>query len=360
MSELQSWGVLGYRDDGAGNRNIGGEVVNQIGARHESLGLESAPRFILTTAGVLGPDGITPLGVDAVEDLDPYPDVVFNALPSTQTGEVAHRLVQLSLERGADVVGAEKSSLAVAEFYAESRDASGDFSSYGINATVGGGLMPLEICQPHLRDPSLVRQIHLSVNGTMTFLMSETGPLGVGGDSIGLATQGARLWGFAEPGAVDPYEVIRGEATGDIPRKIAIFLNKMGLAGDELADWREFTFELSDDEIAQALDEAKVRRFIVSIYPKDPPFKHSARPEKDIIGGSDVTHGDWRVVSGFRMTDRNGLINRLATLTGSGNGVALALGPDEEYGTPVFTGQGAGRGPTVGTMMLDRLKLRGK
>jgi homoserine dehydrogenase len=173
--------------------------------------------------------------------------------------------------------------------------------------------------------------------------------------SIGQAVQQAVQLGYAEPGAQNPYEVIKSEAEGDIPKKISILFNRLGL-DEELLSWESLQFELEEGDVAQAVEEAKIRRFIVSLYPTEGAIA-KVEPENDIIGGFKVQHGNWLVVGGFRHTEKNPLFHPLANLTGPGNGFVIGLGPDETDGVYGLTGPGAGPRPTVNTMLDDYLSL---
>lgn len=136
-------------------------------------------------------------------------------------------------------------------------------------------------------------------------------------------------------------------------KKTAILFNKLGLS-DDLIDWGQLKFELTDDQIAEAIEEAKIRRFIVSIYSKGYLEKNSARcPESDIIGGFNIDHADWRLVGGFRNIERNPLFDPLARLAGPSNGAVIGLGPNETDGVYTVSGPGAGVRPTVNTMLDD-------
>lgn len=350
MRTEQSWGLVGPG-------NIGGELLRQVEASPR-LQLESAPRWVMRQSGIVAPDLETPLGIDSITDIDEFPEVLFVALPSSEDGEPAFTVIKHALEQGSKVVTAEKG--AMANHFSELEDLSDHFTRLGVNATVGGGTRLLEVARTYLQDPANVAQIHLAVNGTLTSILSAVGPVNADGMSLGQAVEQAVILGFAEPGADSPYDVIRGEAEGDIPKKVSIFMNMLGLSGDTPIDWRKFNGknQLSNAELNRVVEEASARRYVVSIYPLKGLEGRPHGPEENIIGGFDVNHNGWRIVGGFRDVTKNPLMQPLARLTGPGNGFVIGLGPNETDGTYTVTGPGAGPKPTVNTMLDNYLEQR--
>jgi homoserine dehydrogenase len=349
MSEQKEWGLIGYG-------NVGQEVARQVSQPEvaERLGLSPLPTFVMRSSGLMAPDGISSFSVPdfGYDDFEDYPEVAFVTLPSTNDGEAAFAYISRLLDLGSTVITAEKG--AIANNYSELQSRSEGFRRLGINATVGGGTRLLSVAQEYCRDIDNVSQIHLALNGTMANILSSVAPPEGNGMSLGQAVHQAVRLGYAEPGSESSYDVIRGEAQGDIPKKTAIFFNVLGL-GAEPINWTDLEFELSDDEIARAVEEAKIRRFIVSMYPDKPSDKHQIGPENDIIGGFEVQQDGWTIAGGFRHIDRNPLFSPLARLTGPGNGMVIGLGPDETDGVYSVTGPGAGARPTVNTMLDDYL-----
>jgi len=348
MSEQLSWGLLG-----AGK--IGTEFYAQVSSKPE-LGLEAEPEFVFRQHE-------TPFGeVEVLNNTfevagyleDDGPNVLIVALPST--GEPANELIQLALSQGTRVITAEKGALA--ENFAAIRDGSKNFKYMGINASVSGGIGLLELSQTYLSYPRDITQIHMAPNGTLTAWLSWTAH----GDSPGQAIEQAVTNGYAEPvkGSPDAFTVVREEAEADVPKKVSIFMNYTGLAGDEVLDWRALTpaKPLTEDDFNRIVEEAKVRRYVVSIYPLNGSDRKAHGPESDIIGGFDIVHGDWRIVGGFRNVEKNPLMGPLASLTGPGNGMVIGLGPNERYGDYAITGPGAGPGPTVRAMTHDLARLK--
>jgi homoserine dehydrogenase len=273
------------------------------------------------------------------------------AIPSGDR-DAAYDYMRPILAAGRLVVTAEKGGLA--NHFGELRAASDDFRLLGIRATVGGGTRMINYVREKCRDVDNVAQMHLVLNGTLTAIFSGLAPRGnAQPSSLGQEVTLAKTLGYAEPDSESAEEVIRGEAEGDIPKKVSILFNAAELSREPdagLLDWHKLYFTLQDDEIRQAIDEAAIRRFIVSMYPED-----TVPHNNDIIGGFIASHGGWRIVGGFQRIDRNSFFSPLAALTGAGNGCVVGLGPDESDGIYVNTGPGAGPAPTVNAMEDDLL-----
>lgn len=350
MPELDSWGLAGYG-------NIGKEVVQQISQPEvaKRLGLNPLPEFVLRSSGLKGPDGETPNLAVSLNELPELPDVTFIAVPSTEDGSKAFSLINTILGEDKKVVTAEKGALA--NYFSTLEEVSDRFNNLGINATVGGGTRMMEVFQVYSQDPENISQVHLVVNGTLTAILSSIGPKEGKGISLGQAAAQAKSLGYSEPGAESPYDVIRMEATSDVPKKAAIFFNVAGLS-DEILGWEDLQFDLSDDEISGVVEEAKVRRFAVSIYSEKHAQNHKC-PENDIIGGFEVEHDGWKIVGGFRHMEYNPLFSDLYDLSGPGNGFVVGLGTDEKDGVYPCKGPGAGPSPTVNTMLDDYQHMRG-
>lgn len=346
MNNTPEWGLIGPG-------NIGSELMRQLDQEHvaQRLGLNRVPQFVIRSAGIMEPDGQTLQGFNSLDDIDNLPDVTFIALPSTDDGKIAYDHISSILSRGKIAITAEKG--AMSNYFSELREESDNFMRLGVNATVGGGTRMLEVAKKYSDDTENITQIHLALNGTMSAIMSLIAPPGGSGMSLGQAAHQAIKLGYAEPGSESPYEVVRLEAESDIPKKTSIFFNKLEL-GDPLS-WEKLQFELDDEQIARAVEEASVRRFIVSLYSKQYMDKTVSCPEDDIIGGFNVEHSGWRIAAGFRHVERNPLFSSLARITGPGNGLAIGLGPDETDGVYSLTGPGAGVEPTVNTMIDDYL-----
>ena len=339
--EAQSWALYGHG-------LIGTELERQVSQPEVAarLGLLPQPDFIAT-----GSRGYLTASGEAYDGIPPTPQVAFVAIPSDSDGSAALNIIRPVLEARGRVVTAEKG--AMANHFDELRTLSDGFARLGVDATVGGGTHMMSVAGLYLRDPSNVTQIHMTLNGTLTAILSEIGPQAGDGVPLGQAVANAVRLGFAEPGAESPADVIAGEASGDLPKKTAIFMSKLGLV-NRAVRWDEFNFEISPEQLRLVEEQARVRRPIVSLY-------HTAvadvGPETDIIGGFDTQIDGWRAVAGFRDATRNSLFSSLLGLTGAGNGMVIGLGPNESDGVIRLAGQGAGVGPTVNTMLDDFLAI---
>ncbi len=355
MSELASWSLTG-----AGL--IGSEILAQVRQPDvsERLGLKLVPEYIVNSRGTWEPDLETPSrfhNLDAIPDED-FPAYNFLATPSTNDGVVAMDHITHILGRGKVAITAEKG--AIANNFAELKKASDDFKRLGVTATVGGGTRLVEALRIYTReDPTNVTQIHLALNGTLSYIMSMIGPRGDGTAvlSRGQAVDQAIQLGYAEPGSDSFEEVVKGEAESDIPKKTAILFNRLGLGGDELLNWKDLCFELTKDDLKRIGREAKIRRFIVSIYAKK--FHELVDPtEEDIIGGFNKECDGFQIVGGFQNVD-SGILTTLGQIAGPGNGAVIGLGPKEGDGIiSTGFGPGAGPAPTVNTMLDDYSRLR--
>ena len=373
MSERVQWSLVG-------TGNLGTEVMRQLGQSHVAnrLNLEPKPLYVVRhnpELGVCGNISETcplgePLGFRDLTEVEELPDVTFIAVPSNDEGsDFALRNISHVLQNGKIAVTAEKSTLAKPETYSRLREESDNFARLGINATVGGGTRMLDVAYNYCQDPDNISQIHLVLNGTMSAIMSYVAPQNGQGMSVGQAVELATNLGYAEPGEIDLKAVVKGETTEDIPKKLAIFINHLGLCkeslenGDRierLVNWKDLDFQLSDEDIASALEESRGRRLIVSMYSKAHMDISGLRPEKGRIGGFDIADlvEEWELVAGFRNVDRNPLFSTLAALSGPAVGVVIGLGPNEQDGFYSFTGPGAGRNVTVNTMLDDYVLRR--
>lgn len=349
MIEARTWSVHGQG-------LIGGEIVRQLAnpevAARPGLNLKPAPEFTTDSkfAYSSGGDVLTP----DYRELPPT-DVTFVAIPPTQDGNTARGIILPQLVAGKMAITGEKAYLA--NFFAEAREASDDFATLGARAAAGGGTRLVHAILEYCHDPANVDELHMVLNGTMTSILSKYGPIeGAGsGMSLGQAVQQSVDLGYADPGATSPKEVLRSEAQGDAPMKTAIILNSIGLS-DKILNWKDLRFELSNEQIQEVRAEARIRRFIVSVFRAN----NADVPEPDVIGGFDHRHDDLRIVGGFQNINVNPLLAPLGQLTDAGNGATISLGPNGSDGKYLTgTGDGAGKRQTVNAM-LDDLIVRTK
>jgi homoserine dehydrogenase len=353
MGKPATWGLIGFG-------NIGHEVLRQISqsAVAKRIGLEQKPLYIFERVGVLGPDGRTLTKYKDLSELPELADVNFIALPSSNDGKLALSYILPLLEKGKLVITAEKGALA--NHFSGLKAASDGFKRFGITATVGGGTRLLYVAREYSQDIDNITQIHLALNGTLAAMMDWVSPVAKkDGFSLDEAAKQAVAHGYAEPGSTSPAAIIKAEAEGDIPKKLAIFYNIVGL-GPSLVDWSALQFSLTDEQITQAASKTSPRRFIASLYSPAYVADNPAAPKDDIIGGFNIEHDGWRLVGGFRRADADPLFAPLANLSGPGNGIVVGLGPDASDGVYAVTGPGAGVNPTVNAMIDDFIRLKVK
>lgn len=359
MSDLLEYAIIGYRGDPE-HLNIGGEVARQLQRPGvaERLHMNPFPKWVMKTSGIMCPDGVTPLGYDPFEDTgERWPDVTFVCLPSNQ-GELATRIMLTALGRDENniAITAEKDALATPEYYRQLQAASDNFRRIGRTATLGGGTHMEGVGKLWCRDRSNIRQIHMNGNGTMTAITSAV----AGGLSLGQSAEQAVALKYAEPSKpgerVNPYDVLRAEATMDVTKKAALLHNYLGLS-DTLLDWRDLPVELTNRQISAAMRDASDRQYIVSFYPLSYIEEHGEYPEDNIFGLWTHDHEKLHLVVGYQST-RSSPLSRFAGMSGPENGLIVGVGPAESDGIkggPL--GPGAGLGPTVCAMLDEECLL---
>ncbi len=339
---VKTWGLIG-------RGNIGRELERQIGQPHVSkrLGLQPRPTMIVEANGIMDANGVLDSSL-RFSDAD-LPDVLFLAIPSGGDGSLAHGYISTILKKGKLAVTAEKGALS--HFFSDLKTASDNFTRFGITASVGGGTRMLRLAEQYNIDQANITEMHAVLNGTLTAIMSEVTP--VSGALIPLeeAVDHAVAAGFAEPGADSPQAVLRGEAEGDIPKKMSIIYNVLNL-GASIISSEDLAFNLSDEDINAAVFAKQPHRFIVSFYPAATAPTYVER-----LGGFEKTVDGWKLIAGFRALDSNPLFASFAPLTGAGNGLVIGLGPELSDGVYTVTGPGAGVQPTVNAMIDDYLRL---
>jgi homoserine dehydrogenase len=342
-AQIRTWGLIGHG-------NIGREIQRQIGQPHVAtrLGLQPQPDIIVESSGITHADGqvdtTTPFAEIALPDVT-LPGNPFWRRRHTRT----HGYVSTILAQGKMAVTAEKGALS--HFFSDLKSASDDFTRFGITATVGGGTRMLRVAEQYNIDQANITEMHAVLNGTMTAIMSEVAPATGAGIRLEEAVEHAVAAGFAEPGANTPQAVLRGEAEGDIPKKMSIIYNVLGL-GETIVTPEMLEFSLSDDDINTAVSATEPHRFIASFYPT--PTASDPGPR---LGGFDITIDGWRLVAGFRPLASNPLFASFAPLVAAGNGLVIGLGPNLSDGVYTVTGPGAGVEPTVNAMIDDYVRL---
>jgi homoserine dehydrogenase len=298
-----------------GYGNVGKAVsdrLNQINA--EVIGIIRSDSLVHRSM-----DSNTPISTDTGAWKTLKPDIVFLTMPSTEDGIAAHGYISHFIKSGVPVVTAEKG--AMANYFDELLPHVDRL--LGISATVGGGTRMLQVLRERINPQ--VNQVHLTLNGTLNFIMDGVSR----GQSFGQVVEQAQMLGYAEPGASDHLEVINGEVVGDIPKKISIIWNYTESPEDDSVDlqyvkWKELKQPaVTEPELRQLIAEATVRRYIVSWYRAS-----AIIPENDTVCGFEHVTGEWKIVGGFQRVDRNPLFSEL-NKPGPNNAMVVATGDDE-------------------------------
>jgi homoserine dehydrogenase len=341
-----SWCILG-----AGT--VGQSVINMVAKAEVAAeyGLSWHPEQVLRRdgwhkGGIDGP--LTGLHPGELPDCD----VLFVTLPSTPGHEPVLSLTRQQLAKGRTVITAEKGALA--EHYAELTKTP---SKLGYWATVGGGTRLIPKLQLDATDPGNIKELHLALNATLTYIFSEV----AAGKSVKAVVAAACEHGYAEPGATDAYEVIRAEADQDVRSKVLIALGAIlpEFTDVQLEVIRAFYKKpaLSKPAVHKALDEAGKYRYIVSVYPEKAKEK-AKRTSKGRLGGFEFEHKGWLVIAGLQRVDRANALSEFKTMSGAGAGYYIDLGPLDKStndGQNFVKGTGAG-GDTTANAMLDNYK----
>ncbi len=341
-----SWGILG------GRGQIGSRIIEQlkdpmIAARS---GLSVVPDFIVGKNGLSleGEEKALPFGM---KTLLPEVDLLFVAMPGYGGADSLTdvHIVRQFARRGI-VVSAEKASFS--EHFVEYKELSDDFRLFGYNATVGGGTRLMDKLASDCVDVKNIHELHLALNGTLSFFMGQV----ANGVAPGVAIDQAIDLHYAEPGAEGVEDVLRAEATSDVPRKLAIVMNKLLFTDQTAVHPLDFDFDVNDKDIRTAIREAADRRFVVSLYNLDKMQGSVEEKSESVIGGFTQMYDGWLVVSGFQRLSHNSLLKPFDR-AGAIAGYSAGLGPHSQDGTPYMIGDGAGRKQTANTMLDDAQRL---
>jgi len=338
MSEtVSTWSIVG-----AGN--VGGEIIDMVAKPDVAarLGLLPTPDYVLRRDGWHEHGTNGPIGEPDATKL-PDSDVLFVSSPSTPDHEPMRTLMHQQLEGGRIVVTAEKGTLS--EHFGELQR----FHNLGYWATVGGGTKLLPSLELHTQDPENVRNIHLALNATLTYIFGEVGS----GRDLAQVVDASTKLGYAEPGAISPFDVILSEAAGDIPRKLAIVWNTIFPDSKPLSPGVIDT-KLLEEDVYRALNEADRYRYLVSLF-QERDEKRAESIAQDKLGGFDIVHEGWIVMGGLQRVDRTNSVGRFKGSNGPAAGFYVALGPFDQStidGETFLMGTGAG-GSTTANAMLD-------
>lgn len=263
---------------------------------------------------------------------------VFLAIPTFDDGKTAFGYMEPLLERRIPVVSCEKGSLA--NYFSQLKKW---LDIIGRRATVGGGTEMLARLEERKED---IWAMHAVINGTINYVCDRISK----GRSLDGTMRDVKRFGFAEPGAETPLDVVNGEMR-DIAMKIAIIMNICGFADPPMRESDMRLPMLTDGEFRRLVNEIERRRYIVSIE------RNGLERIEDIINGFMIKSRDWIVSGGFRDITTNQLYSELNT-EGANNALIITTREGAEEKVALFLkGPGAGPGPTTSAMMIDAMAL---
>lgn len=314
-----------------------GHIGSELYKRITSLGWNV--HFVLKTSGVYSN---LEEKVDELENYRQYIkniDVAFLAIPTLDDGKTAADYIFSFLCHDIPIVTCEKGAMSN-YFYQLKKSI--DLNMLGYSATVGGGTRLLRYIAE--RNKNQVEEIHAVLNGTLNYIFTEVSS----GRSLGEVVEETKKLGYAEPGAVNPLDVINKEACDDIPMKTSILFNILNLTEKNIKAKDIETKKISEHELKQLIRESNNRRYIVSITKED--------NGDNIIGGFKHQIGDWHISAGFKNIYENPLFIQLIP-SGVNNAILVSEGKYGLDGTYVLRGQGAGAGPTTASMIKDAVDI---
>ena len=236
-------------------------------------------------------------------------DIVIDALPDGAAGAA---LIDAALRKGVGVISANKQALAgaVGSFHAL---AARNHTTLAYSASVGGGAPMVETVREAAQEG--VKSIEAILNGTVNFILTKV----ASGESFEAAIMQAQSAGFAEP---DPSADLSGD---DARAKISIL------------SFEAFGRELAPESIkVEALDEKKV----AEIVEKGGVWRQIAELQSDESGNLSAHVGFREVTSDSYFRD----------IRNEGNALRLTTETMKNY---FCAGKGAGRAPTVSSLMSD-------
>ena len=308
--------------------NIGLELRGKLGL------LDWDVEFVLKSDGVYKNEQ----KIDVLENYLSYcesVDVVFLAIPTSDDGKVASDYIYNIVNKNIPVVTCEKGALS--NYYSRLEPY---LDKIGYSASVGGGTRLLNYAETMMSED--VTSMHLIVNGTLNYIFEQMSK----DESIGEAVKNAQRLGYVEPGATDILDIINGEACSDVPMKISILHNVCGL-GKPIKAKDIKVKKISKIELEQLIDEAHLRRYVVS-------FRKNFLEEDGVIGGFVYKSGEWNICAGFKDISKNKIYMQLKS-SEVNNAILITKGVYNADGIYKLKGPGAGAGPTTSSMIKDAL-----
>lgn len=194
-----------------GYGNIGKVLGSKLSEENISL------QYIVTSKGIFNSELVKQGDLSDWKNFANEIDVAFITIPTTGEGEIAFEYEKFFLEKNIPVVTCEKASVAYNFEYLKKFK---NFFKY--NASVGGGTRMLQKILEYKKEN--IKEIKGVMNGTLNFI----------GDSLKKGKERDQIVkeilekGFAEPGATNFEEIIKGEVN-DVKLKTTIIANMSGL-----------------------------------------------------------------------------------------------------------------------------------
>ena len=261
-------------------------------------------------------------------------DAVFLAIPTLDDGKVAFDYLSFYLPHNIPVITCEKGALS--NYFSELEKW---LDNIGYGATVGGGTRLLMYAKEMISNNTL--EIHAVINGTLNYIFDEISR----GRTLGEVTSEAKRMGYAEPGAEDPLDIINRESVEDVPMKTAILFNVCSFSSEVIKGKEIVARKIKERDLKKLIRESCKRRFVVSI-------RKGNKNQNDNIGGFSHEVGEWTISGGFIDITANSTFRELVP-HGVNNAIIICEGKYRVDGIYRLSGQGAGAGPTVSSMIKD-------
>ncbi|MCX6721593.1 MAG: hypothetical protein NTY04_00130 [Candidatus Staskawiczbacteria bacterium] len=270
--------------------------------------------------------------IDAQENIDKHirdVDLVFLAIPTFDDGLTAYKYLKMFLENNIPIITCEKGALG--NYFSELKDY---LPIIGYSSSVGGGTRILRYAKERVTKKT--KKISLVLNGTLNYIFYQLSQ----GKKLDEVISEVQRLGYSEPGMKSAVDIINKEASGDVPLKVSILFNILGLSPDIIKAKNLAVNKIFEEDLKLLVGQAKELRYFISIS------KEKMLSEK-VVGGFAFESNGWHCLAGFRNTDSE----FIKFLKGATNGIEIEESGFD--GTYCLTGPGAGAGPTVSSMIKD-------
>jgi homoserine dehydrogenase len=279
-------------------------------------------------------------------------DLAVFALPSAGKNvvEIEHSYVKPFLEKRTPMTLAGKALLSSDHYY----ELEPHLDHVDINATVGAAVCMLDEMIEHLRfDNGRDILVEAVVNGTLSYIMS-----GIWGNRpLEALIREAVNNKFAEPGVnneiPDPFTVMDGEATGDVPKKLLIILRRVfgKYIGRKIKANDIEVVKFTEDAMYRFTASNERRKYVVRISTKRLPHMLERNSPGSVWADID---GKVFISGGFCQIPAGSAMDKWVPNSGPGNAVRIV-----QTGLPrIVIAEGAGDLATVGTLIKGARRLR--